>query len=821
MSAPEPSKQYDPKEAEPRWQKVWQDEGVFRFDFGSAAPIYSIDTPPPTVSGSIHIGHVFSYTQAEAIARFQRMRGHNVFYPFGFDDNGLPTERFVEKELNIKGKDLPREKFVEHCLEMTKQVEARFKALWTRLGFSVDWTLEYSTIGREAQRVSQRSFLDLVRRGLATRRETPALWCPECQTSVAQAEEDDKESETLLTDLAFPVAGGGEVVIATTRPELLPSCVAVFLHPEDDRLSSLRGRKAVTPLSGREVPILADEAVKRDKGTGAVMCCTFGDTTDIGWWRDHRLPFIASIGKDGKMTAAAGAYAGLHLKKARAKSLEDLAAAGFVRGQKKVQQVVNVHERCGTPIEFVLAPQWFVNVLERKDEIRRAGDAIRWFPPEMKVRFDHWVENLKFDWCVSRQRFYGVPFPVWLCTKCDGYVLARDEDLPVDPTRTPAPGACPKCSAPLRPETDVMDTWATSSVTPQINARWGEADDRSKKLYPMSLRPQAHDIIRTWAFYTIVKGLYHTGSPPWRDIAISGHALSPQREKISKSKGGAAITPDMLIEKYSADPVRFWACRNSLGMDTFFDEKTFDQGRRLVTKLWNAVRFAHASLSGWDGAGSRGERRPIDEAILSRLGRVVARATALLEKYEFGLAMKEVETFFWSDLCDNYLEMVKDRLYDDGPANAAARAGGQSTLARVLETVLKLFAPFVPHVTEELYQSLFAPNGGPFRSLHRTAWPDAAEPDANPAAEAAFSDAVAVVTVGRRWKSERNLSMKTPLGAVTVWGPTNRLESLRLCAGEVESTLHCARLVLETGTAAPGAAVESAGLQVLVAAATE
>jgi valyl-tRNA synthetase len=794
MTAPssEPAKQYDPKEAEPRWQKVWQDEGVYRFDAASPAPIYSIDTPPPTVSGSIHIGHVFSYTQAEAIARFFRMRGHNVFYPFGFDDNGLPTERFVEKELNVKGKDLPREKFVEHCLEMTRLVEERFKTLWTRLGFSADWTLEYSTIGRNAQRVSQRSFLDLARRGLATRKETPALWCPECQTSVAQAEEDDKESETVLTDVAFGLSGGGEIVIATTRPELLSSCVAVFLHPEDERAAALRGRKAVTPLFGREVPILADAAVKRDKGTGAVMCCTFGDTTDIGWWRDHRLPFVASIGKDGKMTEAAGAYAGLHLKKARAKVLEDLAAAGVVRGQKKVQHAVNVHERCGTPIEFVLAPQWFVNVLDRKDEIRRAGAAIRWFPPEMKVRFDHWVENLKFDWCISRQRFYGVPFPVWLCTRCDGFVLARDEDLPVDPTRVAPPSPCPKCQAPLRPETDVMDTWATSSVTPQINARWGEPGDLSARLYPMSLRPQAHDM------------------------------LNPQREKISKSKGGAAVTPDMLIEKYSADPVRYWACRNSLGMDTYFDEKTLDQGRRLVTKLWNAVRFAHASLAGWNGTDAGGEPRTVDRAVLSLLARVVDRSTSLLERYEFGLAMKEIESFFWADLCDNYLEMVKDRLYDLSPANASARAGGQRSLARVLETVLKLFAPFLPHVTEELYQSLFAARGGPFRSLHRTSWPRVEPGDADAEAEAAFAAAVAVVTVGRRWKSERNLSMKTPLGEVAVTGPGERLDLLARCDAEVRATLHCERLALDRrgregpGGAPPDGAVESGGLFVRV-----
>jgi valyl-tRNA synthetase len=799
---------YDPKESEPRWQRYWDEQGIFRFDHDdSMRPIYSVDTPPPTVSGAIHMGHVFSYTQAEAIARFWRQRGHNVFYPFGFDDNGLPTERYVENAKKIRGRDMARPEFVALCLETTRELEAKFRTLWQGLGFSADWTLEYSTIGATSQRISQRSFLDLFAKGLVYRKESPALWCPECRTAVAQAEEEDVERETLFSNIPFPLIEGGELVIATTRPELLASCVCIFVHPDDERHRQLEGYLARVPLFDFKVPVLLNPDVDLDKGTGVVMCCTFGDTKDIEWWERYGLPLRMSIDRAGRMTAQAGKYAGLKVKQAREAILADLREQGLILEQKPITQIVNTHERCGTPIEFVPAQQWFIRVLDFKERLLQAGAQVRWFPSSMKVRYDHWVENLHWDWGISRQRFYGVPIPVWICEGCETFVPARDQDLPVDPAVDAPPGPCPKCgSRDLLPETDVMDTWATSSVTPQINSRWGEKEgDLTARLMPMSLRPQAHDIIRTWAFYTIVKSLHHSGGVPWRDVMISGHVLmaerdeSGKRRKISKSREHAFSHPEEIIARFSADAVRYWACRANLGVDSAYDEKMMDQGKRFVTKLWNATRFALGNLEDWDG--SAGVPTAIDRGLVAMLERVEARATRHMTEYEIGAALREIETFFWSVLCDNYLEMVKGRIYDAATYGESGKRAAQATLHRALLDVLKLLAPFMPHVTEEVYQQGFRERAGE-RSVHLLAWPAGSE-EIDLAALETFERTVDVITAVRKFKSVSNLSMGAELAQLCIGVDGDRRGSYESALTELRSTSRSREVILRAGAGEP------------------
>jgi len=766
-------KRYNAKESEPRWQKFWKDQGIFRYNSDSGKPVYSIDTPPPTVSGKIHMGHVFSYVQAEVMARYHRMKGMEVFYPFCFDDNGLPSERFTEQQRNVKAQDIPRSRFVELCLEVTKEAEHTFRDLWTRFGFSCDWDLLYTTIDPWVQRISQRSFLDLKDKGLVYRKEAPTLWCPECGTAVAQAETEDKTFSSVFHHLDFKLAdGSGTIPIATTRPELLPACVAVFVNPGDERWSDLTGKKAVVPIFNHEVMIMGDSKVEMEKGSGIVMCCTFGDTTDIEWWQGYDLDLRIVLDRKGHMNERAGFLQGMYWKKARKVLVERLIDEGYTKKSEDINHDVNVHERCGTPLEYLVNMQWFVRILDRKDELLQCGNKISWYPPHFKVRFDHWVENLKWDWCISRQRYYGVPFPVWYCEECGEPVFAKDLDLPVDPLEDIPEQACRKCGGTsFKPESDVMDTWATSSLTPQINARWGEKNER-KGLMPMSLRPQAHDIIRTWAFYTITKAYLHSNDIPWGDVMISGHALNPSGEKMSKSKGNVAGDPLLALERYSADELRYWSCSSKLGSDVLFSEEVLGDGRRLVTKLWNAVKFAASRLEDYDPE-IRPDLKPFDRWILSRFTIAVEKATYGMQKYEYSVAMDRAEHFFWKILCDNYLEIAKKRLYADD--NPSGKQSAQYALYRVLYGSLRLFAPVLVHVTEELYQSIFR-ESEKYESLHLAPWPD---PDYMDEEALKYGDmSLHIIEQSRKFKSEQSLSMASPLKALEIEAPEEDLDGL-------------------------------------------
>ncbi|RME31014.1 valine--tRNA ligase, partial [Candidatus Woesearchaeota archaeon] len=661
-------KRYDAHEAEERWQAAWRKMGVYAFNPNANAPVYSIDTPPPTFSGKMHLGHSFSYAQQDFIARYHRMKGENVFYPFGVDDNGLPTDRLVEKTRNVRSRDFEREAYRKLVEETVDGLRPAFIADWVRLGMSCDFSLTYSTISKECQRIAQKSFLDLYKKGLIYRAETPVAWCPSCRTAIAQAEFENIDKTSQFNDVRFS-CGKRQLVIATTRPEMIPACVALFAHPDDERYADLKGKFATVPLFNYDVPILFDEAVEKDKGTGLMMVCTFGDKEDVEKWRVHKLPLRVIFTEDGKLNELAQGYEGLSIIDARKKIIADLDAHGYLLKQEPITHAVNVHERCGTPIEFLKTPQWFIRVLDHKEKLLEAGRAIRWYPAHMRVRFEHWVQNLNFDWCISRQRFHGVPFPVW--HKDDGEVILADEAaLPVDPTRTPKPGA--------HADTDVMDTWNISSLTPQIALRWGH-EENLMQLFPMSMRPQAHDIIRTWAFYTIVKAYFHHGTVPWKDIVISGHVLDPKGQKMSKSKGNV-IAPQDVMKKYSADALRFWAAGVKLGDDLPYMEKDLQTGQKTITKLWNAMKFTLMHLEHYEGF--TGELAVLDRWILSKFARVVKDVTDHFDRYEYSKTRFETEQFFWRTFCDNYLELVKARLYNPEAYGEAAQSA-QHTLYSV------------------------------------------------------------------------------------------------------------------------------------------
>jgi valyl-tRNA synthetase len=760
MSLP---KRYDPSAAEPELLAFWQTSGTYHFNPEADGQVYSIDTPPLTVSGQAHLGHVHSYSQTDFFARFWRMNGYHVFYPMGYDDNGLPTDRYVEKLLGVTAQQVGRGAFIEKCLEVSEQAEKGYQALWQRIGLSVDWRHSYRTIDDLSRRTSQMSFLDLYRKDLAYRREAPTIWCPECQTAVAQAELNDLERESEFVTLAFRLENGETLRIATTRPELLPACVAVFVHPNDRRYQNLIGQRVTVPLFGFDVPVLADIKADPEKGTGAVMCCTFGDVTDVEWWYRYNLPLRTVIGRDGRMTGAAGEFAGLSVEEARRQIIEMLDVHGLLLGRETVTQSVRVHERDDTPVEYIVTLQWFVRVLDYKKELLEAGEQVIWHPIHMKSRYREWVENLGWDWCISRQRYFGVPIPVWYCDACGKILVADEEQLPVDPTEQKPLIACDCGSTSFTPEEDVMDTWATSSMSPQIVGRWLTDKSLYGKVFPMNLRPQAHEIIRTWAFYTIVKSYHHFGVLPWKDIAISGWVVEGKSGgKISKSRGGGLKQPVEMIEKYSADAVRYWAASTGLGRDTIVNEEKIAMGSKLVTKLWNVAKFSQRFLDGYELPVELPEFTPTDSWMLSRTHGLIQRVTELFQSYDYAAAKSEAESFFWRELADNYLEMSKERLYDE---TNQLREGARYTLYYVFLTVIKLFAPILPYITETIYQALFVPIEGE-GSIHTSRWPIAIESLVSEKADAAGEALIEVATAIRRYKSESNISLGTELKRV-------------------------------------------------------
>ena len=800
---------------EAKWDEWWEAAGTYRFDRSKPREaIFAIDTPPPTASGSLHIGHVLSYTHTDLIARFQRMRGKTVFYPMGWDDNGLPTERRVQNYFGVRcdpslpydpafdvdGLDRPdgelvavsRPNFIELCERLTREDERAFEDVFRLTGLSVDWTQTYTTIDERSRRASQRAFVRLFSKGLAYRVEAPTMWDVDFQTAVAQAEIEDREIDGAYHRVRFDLADGqGWVEIETSRPELIPACVALVANPTDERYRPLVGRAAVTPLFGAEVPIVAHDLADPEKGTGIAMICTFGDLTDVTWWRELRLPARVVIGRDGTLSsprwgepewpsrdrgaasAAQGEIAGMTPRSARAKIAELLRASGHLVGEpQRVRHAVKFYERGERPLEVVSSRQWFIKTIEFREELLERGRQIRWHPEHMGARYASWVEGLNGDWCISRQRFFGVPFPVWYRLDERGNIehehplVASEDRLPVDPSADAPDGFSEDQRG--RPggfvgDPDIMDTWATSSVSPQVAGHWEEQDGLFECVFPMDLRPQAHEIIRTWLFYTVLKSHLEHGVLPWSDAAISGFVLDPERKKMSKSKGNV-VTPLAHLERHGADAVRYWSASARLGIDAAFDEQKIRIGRRLAIKILNASRFTLLL------EGTQTEiADPLDRSMLAGLADVVERATEALEGYEHARALELIERFFWG-FTDDYLELVKGRAYGGHGAEAAGSA--IASLRFALDVLLRLFAPFLPYATEEVWS--WWRRG----SIHRAPWPTT---EGFPAGRepVVYEEAAWALGEVRKAKALAKRSLRTDVQRLVVRDTPERLKVLR------------------------------------------
>ena len=785
---------YNASVSEPKWQKFWQDNNIYKFDKNSNKPIYSIDTPPPTVNGHIHIGHIFSYSQAEFIARFKRMTGYNVFYPFGFDDNGLPTELYVEKKHKVKAHEIGREKFRQLCYETVQSLEEEFKNLFIAVGNSADWDLMYHTVSKESQRTSQMSFIDLYNKGKSYCASAPALWCTKCRTSIAQSELESVERDSIFNYLKFFIEGTNDYVeIATTRPELLCACDCIFINPKDEKNKYLLNKKIRIPLYNFTVPVLTDDKVDMEKGSGVVMCCTFGDQTDAQWFKKYKLEYKKAIDDSGKMTEIAGKYSGMKVREARAQIIEDLKANGYMIKQENITHQVSVHERCGTEMEINLKRQWFIKTLENKDVWKKIGDEINWYPSFMKSRYTDWVDNLIMDWCISRQKYFGVPIPVWYCKDCGTPIIADAKELPVNPLIDKPKHACPKCgSIHYEPEIDILDTWATSSITPQINCKWNVDDKMFNKLFPMSLRPNAHDIIRTWDFYTIVKGFYHNDSRPWNNIMISGFVMADKGEKISKSKSNAKQSTFEFIKQYSADVVRYWTATGSLGRDILISEDVLKNGAKLVNKLYNAGKFIWQFLDGY--IPKKTNLFPMDKWIILKYNKMFNSFKKYFEKYEIGLAMNELESFFWN-FCDNYIEISKNRLYKPEIYGENGKLSAQYTCYTVFLKMLQLFAIYLPHITEEIYQNTFKNTQNEI-SIHKFNI-GIIDVDFDEKIIEKGDAVVNIISSVRQFKSENKLSLKTEIKSIEI--TSEDVEFISSCIDDIKAVTSTQNIKLNQG----------------------
>ena len=811
MSNQEIPKDYDFKK-EKVWEQKWEDENIYKYIGDGSRPRYIIDTPPPYPTGAIHLGHVLNWVYIDMNARYRRQKGFDVLFPQGWDCHGLPTEVKVEETHGIKKNDVSRAKFREYCIDLTTKNIASMKKDMKAMGYSQDWTREFVTMNPEYMKRTQYSFLKMYEDGLIYQGKHPVNWCPRCQTAIAFAEVEYSDNTTFLNYVNFPPAvedayddivssqASGKqadpeeegILIATTRPELMSACVAVVIHPEDERYTHLLGKYVEVPLSHQKVKIIADEEVDPEFGTGAVMICTFGDKTDVSWVQKYDLEVIDVMHDDGTLTSAAGRYEGMDLQSCKKQTIEDLDAEGYLLKKEEVDQNVGQCWRCKTPVEILLKEQWFVAVRDLIEKTKVAADEMKWVPEHMKSRMINWADSMEWDWCISRQRIFATPIPVWYCKDCGKVILPDVEDLPIDPTVDKPKHACECGCEEFVPEVDVLDTWMDSSISPLSIAGWPDEDYINH--FPSNIRPQGHDIIRTWAFYTTLRCIALTGQKPFDDIVINGMVFGEDGNKMSKSRPEFVVGPEEVIEKYGADPLRTWAANSVPGSDVIFDWKDIKHGFRFLRKFWNAFRFI--SMQIFDEEVSYEEVKdnlgPLDLWILSKLNNLNKTVDKAFEEYNFAQTITPIERFFWHDFCDEYIEAVKYRLYTD--VSDESRKAAKYTLRTVVETSLKLMAPIAPFFTEEVYQYFSD------ESIHTTLWPEVYEELISEEMENKGETTVELIDEVRRFKSASKIPLNAELTEVNVYTSDDDLvDVFNQFDSDIKGTLKIKDLAITSG----------------------
>ena len=846
-------KNYNHVEVERKVVSKWEKDKLFYGFNLKNKKIFSIDTPPPTASGYLHIGHVFSYSHQDIIARYKRMNGFNIFYPMGWDDNGLPTERRVQDFFNVRcdpdeksveniqevvksidKKSNPikvsRKNFIELCHLVTTEDEKVFKDLFMKIGLSVDWDQEYATIQDIPREIAQRSFLDLFNKGHVYNIESPSLWDPEFQTAVAQAEIEDREVPGAYHDIEFKTNEGKKFVISTTRPELLPACVGVAAHPKDKRFKDFIGKKAITPLFDVEVPIFSSELVDMEKGTGILMVCTFGDNVDVQWWKEEKLNTRIIVNKYGRLKKVdfknenfkslspekANKFfqelENKNLKQAKKIIVELLGDklnfegnAALVSTPREISHSVRFYERSKTPLEILSTRQWFVKLLDKKKMILEKSNEIDWHPDFMSKRFENWTENLNMDWCISRQRFFGVPFPLWYRLDSNSEpdfnnpIFPKLSDLPIDPSEdTPKDFEENLRGKPngFIGEKDVLDTWFTSSMTPQIGGKWGTGEEFFGEVLPYDIRPQSHEIIRTWAFYTIVKSVLHHNEIPWKNVIISGWVLDPDRKKMSKSKGNVVV-PNDLIEQYGADAVRYWAANARLGTDTANDEQVFKVGKKLVVKIFNASKFVLSNYHEIDEIEIKNIKNNLDKSIIYIFNDYLNKITDSLDKFQFAEALNSIEDFFWNYFTDNYIELVKNRRIS---GNASDSLSASTTLILILENLLKLFAPFVPMITEEIWTTMYPNN----KSIHIQDWPKNLNIEFGNISSKEFEAAKEAISSVRKGKTSLGIGLGKEIEKIKIITNAEKQSTIKEILSDVKDASRALKIEIETDESEDG-----------------
>lgn len=777
--------EYDPKKVEPKWQDFWEKEKVYWFDWDSDKPVYSIDNPPRYANAALHLGHATSYTQIDFAARYKRMRNYNVFFPLCADVNGMPIEVSVEKKYGVSPKTTDRETLVKMCSEFASENIKEMIRQFKLLGHSMDPSIYYQTDAKSYRRITQISFIKMYKQGLIYRKEHPVLWCPRCTTALASADVEYDERNTYLNYIKFRSEDGDDVIIATTRPELICTCQLVAVNPRDRRYRHLVGKSVYTPIYNKKVRVVEDENVDPDFGTGVVMICTIGDKDDLEWVYKYDLPLEKGIDEEGRLTEIAGEFKGMKVECAREAIIKKLKEEGLLVKYDEIKQNVGTCWRCHTPVEFLQVEQWFLSSKKFGEDVLRTADDIRWHPEFMNVRLENWTRSLTWDWCISRQRYFATPIPVWECKKCKHIVVAEEEMCYVDPTISPPPvDKCPECGGELEGSKDVFDTWMDSSITPLFNAYWMRDYEKFKKLYPMSLRPQSHDIIRTWAYYTILRCFLLTGKKPWEEIIINGFIMAPDGTPMHTSRGNV-VNPLPLIEQYGSDAFRYYATTCTLGMDHAFQIKELAHGRRLCNKIWNIQRFIKISL------GENYEKKEVsqndlripDRWIVSKYSRVIKDATSLLDDYQFDKAVKIMEKFVWHEFADHYIEMVKQR--DDDAKKWVLYTIGLG--------ITKLFAPFLPHICENAYQSIYRKYERD-KSIHISMWPEPIfiDEDAEKYGEV-IKNTIAII---RSWKIEKKLK-HAEISKVEIYTPM--VDVLEKGKNDIKSALKIKNMVIKKG----------------------